>query len=70
MSTLDAAVLDCVEICADYRWLPDPEQTLRLIRVREDVRAGRRSEFLVSRDEQQRLRWTRWMVQRGLLGEQ
>ncbi len=69
MSTLDAAVLDCVEICADYRWMPAPEQTLRLIRLRSDVRAGKRSEFVLSGDERQRLRWTRWMVQHGFLGE-
>lgn len=69
MSTLDAAVLDCVEICAEYHWLPASAQTLRLIRLRADVRAGRRSEFLVSEHEQQRLRWARWLVRRGVLNE-
>jgi hypothetical protein len=69
MSALDAAVLECVEICVEYQWLPASDQTLRLIRLRQEVRAGRRSEYVVSDHEQQRLRWARWLVRHGLLNE-
>jgi hypothetical protein len=69
MSTLDAAVLDCVEICTDYRWLPSSDQTLRLIRLRDEVRSGARGEYVLTDQEQRRLRWLRWLVQRRLVRE-
>ena len=69
MSTLDAAVLDCVEVCAEYRWMPAPEQTLRLIRLRAEVRAGTRTEYPLSEPERRRLRWARWLVEHRLVGE-
>ncbi|HEU5314964.1 MAG TPA: hypothetical protein VFX49_02565 [Chloroflexota bacterium] len=48
MTRTDVAVLRCMEICADQGWLPDAAQTLRLIRLRDEHRAGLRSEHDVS----------------------
>lgn len=75
MTTMDVAVLRCMEICADEGWLPNAEQTLKLIRLRDEYRAGRRSEDDGSGDADEarrrlhRLEWVRWMTQRGLVGE-
>lgn len=43
---MDGAVLRCMEICAEEGWLPNADQTLKLIRLRAEYRAGKRSERL------------------------
>ena len=78
MTRIDVAVLRCMEICAEEGWLPNADLTLRLIRLREEYRAGLRSEHAVGAPaetpaEQTRrfrnLEWVRWMIQRGVLNE-
>jgi hypothetical protein len=75
ISTMDLAVLRCMEICAEEGWLPSAEQTIKLIRLRDEHRAGRRSEDDDTADSEEarrrlhRLEWVRWMTQRGVLNE-
>ena len=75
LSGMDVAVLRCIEICAEEGWLPNPEQTLKLIRLRDEYRAGRRSEDDDTADGEEarrrlhRLEWVRWMTRRGVLNE-
>ena len=78
MTRTDVAVLRCMEICAEEGWLPDAAQTLRLIRLRDEHRAGQHSEFAVGdaapdpeaqRERFHRLEWVRWMAQHGVLNE-
>ena len=76
MTRIDVAVLRCMEICSEEGWLPDAAQTLRMIRLRDEFRAGERSEYadhVETADEQrlrfQRLEWVRWMARRGVLND-
>ena len=75
MTKMDVAVLRCMEICAEEGWLPGVEQTLALIRLRDEHRAGKRSEHVIpprtdeERRERRRLEWVRWLAQHGVLNE-
>ena len=75
MTSMDVAVLRCMEICAEEGWLPSPEQTLALIRLRDEYRAGQRSEHAPTPDSDEarrdlrRLEWIRWLAQHGILSD-
>jgi hypothetical protein len=76
MTQTDVAVLRCMEICAEAGWLPSADETLRLIHLREEYRAGRRGDTpIAERDPEEqhrrfhRLEWVRWMTERGTPSE-
>ncbi|MGH2350942.1 MAG: hypothetical protein ACRDI2_10385 [Chloroflexota bacterium] len=56
----------CVDACLANGWQPGNGDVLRLVRLWDEVRQGRRSEVPLSR---RRLQFARWLVEHGHIGE-
>jgi hypothetical protein len=56
----------CLEICTANGWRPESGDLVRLVRLWDEVRQGRRSEAALSRA---RLGFARWLVSQGRLNE-
>jgi hypothetical protein len=56
----------CIDACRANGWQPATGDVVRLVRLWDEVRRGRRSEVPLSRH---RLHFARWLVQHGRIGE-
>jgi hypothetical protein len=56
----------CLEICLAYGWQPSSADVLRLVRLWDEVRQGRRSDTTLSL---KRLQFVKWLYQQGKIGE-
>jgi len=56
----------CVDACLANGWQPATGDVVRLVRLWDEVRRGRRSEVPLSRPH---LDFARWLVQHGRIGE-
>jgi hypothetical protein len=56
----------CVDACRANGWQPATGDVVRLVRLWDEVRRGRRSEVPLSRHH---LDFARWLVQHGRIGE-
>lgn len=56
----------CLEVCTANGWIPESGDLVRLVRLWDEVRQGRRSEVALSRA---RLGFARWLVSQGRLNE-
>ncbi len=56
----------CLDICLANGWQPESADILRLVKLWDEVRQGRRSEVPLSR---RRIEFARWLVAHGRLNE-
>ena len=56
----------CYEVCLANGWAPRSGDVIRLVRLWDEVRRGRRSETTIS---PARLEFARWLVTQGRLSE-
>jgi hypothetical protein len=66
LSADDQAILECLEICTAFGWMPSRDHLFRMISLRDDVRNGVRHE---DGENVARLRYVRWLVDQGLISE-
>lgn len=56
----------CLEVCTANGWLPTSGDLVRLIRLWDEVKEGRRSETALSLAH---LEFARWLIEHGRIGE-
>jgi hypothetical protein len=66
LSPGDRAILECLETCTAFGWMPSRDHVFRMIALRDEVRRGVRHE---DGENAARMRYVKWLVEQGLISE-